>query len=158
MAKKRKTTRRRRVGAINKSGLVATLGGIAVGALAARFVGTKLLSKLDPKISSGIQAAAGVFLTMQKSPVLKGVGMGMFGSGIVSAGQSFNLIAGVPSRSSYLQNEYPDEMPVISGSNNDWNYLGNPQNSPDMNVISGVGNPAGDAQFSVIAGGENLVF
>jgi len=155
MAKRKKpvTRRRRRVGAI-ASGNFSTLGGIAVGALAARLLGTKLLANLDPKISSGIQLAAGVILSSQKSPMIKGVGLGMFGSGVISAGQSFNLIAGI-NRSSYLQPVNTDEMPVISGYQG-LNYLGNPQGSPEMSVISGLGNPQGDPQMSVIAGDDRL--
>ncbi len=156
MAKRRKaktTYRRRRVGAI-ATGSIATFGGIAAGALLARIVGSKLLANMDPKISSAVQVAAGVLLAGQRSPMIKAVGFGMFGSGVISAGQSFSLIAGI-NKSSYLQPVAPDEMSVISGYQG-LNYLGNPQQSPELQVISGIGNPAGDPQMSVIAGDDNL--
>lgn len=152
MAKRRKTKttyRRRRVGAIG-AGSISTFGGIAAGALLARIVGSKLLANLDPKISSAVQVAAGVVLSGQKNPMIKAVGFGMFGSGVISAGQSFNLIAGI-NKSSYLQPVNSEEMPVISGYQG-LNYLGNPQGSPELQVISGIGNPQGDPQMSVIAG------
>ncbi len=155
MAKRRKKSpvRRRRVGAIG-SGSIATFGGIAAGALLARIVGSKLLANMDPKIGAAVQLGAGVVLAGQRNPMIKAVGLGMFGSGVLSAGQSFNLIAGI-NKSSYLQPVSPDEMSVISGYQG-LNYLGNPQGSPELQVISGIGNPQGDPQMAVIAGDDSL--
>lgn len=155
MAKRKKTntvTRRRRVGAVGGSN-VSTFAGVAVGALAARLIASKFLSTMDTKIQSAIQVGAGVFLSMQKNPLVKGAGLGMLGAGVISAGQSFNLISGIPGRPSYLQNEPADIMRNISGGDN-LNYLGNPEQSPEFSVI---GNPYGQDQFSVISGVDNFV-
>lgn len=156
---KRKTkqtvTRRRRIGAVGGSNL-QTFGGVAAGALAARLVSSRFLSTMDPKISSAIVAAAGIFLSMQRAPMIKGVGLGMFGAGVISAGQSFNLLSGVPSRSSWLQMPDTDQMPVISGSSAK-NFLDNKNigefPSESMAVISGygIGNPQGDPSMQVIS-------
>ena len=156
MAKKKKTvTRRRRsVGAV--SGQASLLAGVAVGALAARFISSRFLATFDPKINAAVQAAAGLFLTTQRNPMLKAAGLGIFGSGVIAAGQSFNLISGVPSRSSYLQPVSMDEMPVIAGYQNSFNYLGNPQGDPQMNVVAGLGNPQNSPDMNVISGIENL--
>lgn len=157
MAKRKRTVARRsrrRVGAVGIGSQLPVFAGVAVGAIAARLVGGKLLANLDPKISSAVQVAAGVILSTQKMPLIKGVGLGMLGAGVVSAGQSFGLIAGV-NRSSWMQPVNADEMPVISGYQG-LNYLGNPQGSPELSVVSGIGNPQGDAQLSVIAGDDNF--
>ena len=155
MAKRKKTktvTRRRRVGAVGGSN-VSTFAGVAVGALAARLISTKFLANMDTKIQSAIQVGAGVFLSMQKNPLVKGAGLGMLGAGVISAGQSFNLISGIPGKSSYLQNEPGDIMRSISGGEN-VNYLGNPEGSPDCAVI---GDRDGQEQYPVISGVDNFV-
>lgn len=151
---KKTVTRRRRVSGIGGANL-QTFGGVAAGAIAARLVSSRFLSTMDPKISSAIVAGAGIFLSMQKSVMLKGVGLGMFGAGVISAGQSFNLLSGVPSRSSWLQMPDSDQMPVISGSGAK-NFLDNknvgsfPPES--IAVISGrMGNPQGDPSINVIS-------
>ena len=156
MAKRKKATvrRRRSVGAV--SGQASMLAGVAVGALVARFISSRFLASFDPKINAAAQAAAGLFLATNKNPMIKAAGLGIFGSGIIAAGQSFNLISGVPARSSYLQPVSMDEMPVIAGYQNQFNYLGNPQGDPQMNVVAGLGNPQGSADMNVISGIENL--
>jgi hypothetical protein len=157
MAKRKKTrsvSRRKRVGAVGASSL-STFGGVAAGAIAARLVSSKLLSKLDPKIGAAITVAAGVFLTGQRNPMLRGVGLGMFGAGVISAGQSFNLLSGVPNRSSWLQMPDTDQMPVISGPSSFKNFLDDKHGigfpSDSMPVINGMGNPQGDPSMNVIS-------
>lgn len=150
---KKRTYRRRRIGAV-AGGAVPMYAGIAVGAIGARLLAAKLLVKMDPKINAAIQLAAGAFLSMQKQPIIKGVGLGMFGAGVVAGGQSLNLIAGVD-RSSYQQPYPTGELANIAGDH--LNYLGNPQGSPDMAVISGLGNPEGSPQFAVI-NGDNCLY
>lgn len=149
MAKRRKKTtyRRRRVSGIT-GGQMPTFAGIAVGAIGARILSAKFLSSMDPKISAAVQLAAGVFLSMQKQPIVKGVGLGFFGAGVVAGGQSLNLIAGID-RSSY-QARYPTGDVANIAGNQELNYLGNPEGSPDMSVISGLGNPQGSPQMNVI--------
>jgi len=152
---KKTVTRRRRVSGIG-GGNLQTFGGVAAGAIAARLVSSHVLSTMDPKISSAIVAGAGIFLSMQKSVILKGVGLGMFGAGVISAGQSFNLLSGVPSRSSWLQMPDSDQMPVISGGSGAKNFLDNKnvgQFPPEsIAVISGkMGNPQGDPSINVIS-------
>lgn len=150
MPKRKKTIGKKKVGAV-KTGAMQQLLSVAAGALASRFLAGKVLSKMDPKLSAGVQVGAGLFLSMQRNPMIKGIGLGMFAGGAVFAGQSFGLLAGVPSKSSYLQKYPADEMPVISGPGNGLNYLGNPQQSPELSVISGIGNPQGDPAMSVIS-------
>ena len=156
MAKRKRTVarRRRRVGAVNSS-VVPTLGGAAAGLILGRIVANKFLASMDSKISAAVQIGAGIFLFMQKQPLVKGVGVGLFTNGVAAGAQSLNLIAGVSSgvKSSYLDGYPQDEMQTISGDMR-LNYLGNPQGSPDMNVIGGIGNPQGDAQYPVIAGNQ----
>ena len=125
------------------------VAGVALGAIAARLVGSKLLASFDPKISAAVQVAAGVVLSAQSNALVKGAGLGMVAGGAVSLGQSLNLIAGV-NQSSYMQRIPSNEMQTIAGS--DLNYLGNPQGDPEMQVIAGMGNPQGDAELQVIAG------
>jgi len=140
MAKKKRHVvrhRTRRVSGISAN--VPEFAGIAVGAIAARLLATKFMASLDPKISAGVQLAAGVVLAGQKSPMVKGLGLGIFGAGVIAGGQSFGFIAGP---SSYMQQGLDaNAMPIISGSeDNSLNYLGNPQQSPELAVISGVDN------------------
>lgn len=125
------------------------VAGVALGAIAARLVGSKLLASFDPKISAAVQVAAGVVLSAQSNALVKGAGLGMVAGGAVSLGQSLNLIAGV-NQSSFMQRLPSNEMQTIAGS--DLNYLGNPQGDPEMQVIAGMGNPQGDAELQVIAG------
>jgi hypothetical protein len=148
---KKAITRRRSVSGV-QSGLLPTFGGVAAGAVAARIVSSKFLSSFDPKIASAVTLAAGIFLSMQKSPIFKGIGLGMFGAGVISAGQSFNLLSGVPNRSSWLQDAGINEMPTIAGTQaRSLNFLGNPFGTETMPVINGVGNPQGDPSMSVIS-------
>lgn len=160
MPKKKKTAprRRRRIGAV-AGGTVQTFAGVAVGALVARFVAQKLATManpLNPNIVAGIQLAGGVVLSMQKQPVVKAAGLGMFGAGAVGLGQSLKLIAGVGAGSSYQQYPSVPEVASINGKYQGLNYLGNPQGSPELNVISGIGNPEGSPELAVIGEAEMM--
>jgi len=151
MARRKKpVVRRRRVSGIGSSN-VQTIAGIALGAIASRLLISKLASTLDPKISSAVQVGAGILLSGMKQPLVKAAGYGILATGVVSAGQSFGLIAGVGGLSSWQQNLPSNEMANIAGYEG-LNYIGNPQGSPEMSVISGLGNPQGDAELQVIAG------
>lgn len=158
MAKRNKKSaprRRRRVGAIGGGLDTQLLIGVAAGAVVGRLVSGKFLANMDPKISSGIQLAAGVFLSMQKAPIVKGAGLGMIGSGAVGLSQSLKLIAGVAG--TYNQLAPVDQVASING--NKWaglNYLGNPQGSPQPSVISGLGNPEGSPELAVIGAADCL--
>ena len=160
MAKRKKTARtyrRRSVGFVKKMD-VQSLAGVAVGAIAARFLASRFLASMDSKIAAGVQIAAGAFLSSQKNALVRGAGLGMVAGGAVSLGQSLNLIAGV-NQSSYLQPVPSNEMSNIAGTGNSYlNYMGNPQGDPELQVIAGIGNPQGDAELQVIAGCDTGTF
>lgn len=155
MAKRRKKTstyRRRRIGAV-AGGQMPIFAGVAVGAIVGKIAASKFMATLDPKISAGVQIAAGVLLSMQKTPIVKGIGLGMIGGGAVAAGQSLKLIAGV---SSYQEPVNRYELSSINGQYEGLNYLGNPQGSPELNVIGGLGNPEGSPELPTI--GDNCLY
>lgn len=101
---------------------------------------------MDAKIAALIQAGVGTFLFMQKQPLVKGVGIGMFANGVSTGAQALKLISGV-NRISPLSSE---EISSINGRYQGLNYLGNPQGSPELSVLNGVGNPQGSPEPSVI--------
>lgn len=139
MAKRKKTAprRRRRMSGVSAAGLAPTLGGAALGIIAGRLVASKLLANMDAKISAAIQSGAGIFLAMQRQPLIKGVGVGMFANGVLSLGTSMNLLSGIGNPQSSFMQTRDNEMPVIGDMG--LNFLGNPQGSADMQVISGLG-------------------
>lgn len=127
MAKKRKakkrTTRRRRIGALNLNpgNPIIKIAAVGVGYLAADQINAQVTKisggKLDPKIQGGVMAAGGLLLLMGKgkASMLKtlagGVLAGAGGKGVL---QSFGVINGysnVPVISGY------SNVPVIAGYN-----------------------------------------
>lgn len=102
MARRRKTrrtrtTRRRRVSGFGGSDLQIALG-VAFGAVGGAFVNSqvaKMTKPIDPKIVAGAEVVGGAFLAMKaKSPLLKGVGYGLVGTGANTAAKSFGMISG----------------------------------------------------------------
>ena len=147
MAKKRKAgkrrtiTRRRRIGKIADKNTLALAAGVAGGALVASFAASKLTS-LDPKIKAAILAAGGVFVAGQNSPLIKGIGLGIAGAGVVSLANSLGVIPAAVSGAPLLTfapagvsgfNNYPNfpQANVINGFNS---Y----PNSPQMNTIGNM--------------------
>ena len=99
MARKRKkcTTRRRKrygMGAVGTS--ATTILSVVAGAVAGKFIQSKLSSKVNPKILAGGQIVAGIFLPkLVKNEFMKGVGVGMIANGGVTALSEFGVLAGI---------------------------------------------------------------
>lgn len=146
MAKRKKavkrSTRRRRVGAIGGDGVKVILGAV-VGSVAANLVASKLPATLDDKIKGAIIAVAGFFVAKQSSPMIKGLGIGMAASGGVTLAKAV-LPAGTLGAIGYDWdrlsgfNSYPNnpQLNAIAGFNV------NP-NNPQTNVIAGIDSRAG---------------
>lgn len=131
----KKTTRRRRVGAIGGDGLKLILGAIG-GSIVAGVVGSKLPATLDDKVKGLILAAGGYFVAKQSSPIVKGMGIGIAATGGLTLAKAI-LPAGTIGalNDAYMNgfNEYANnpQMNAIAG------FSVNP-NNPQMNVISGI--------------------
>jgi hypothetical protein len=99
MARKRKkhTTRRRKrsgMGAVGTS--ATTILSVVAGAVAGKFIQSRLSSKVNPKILAGGQIVAGIFLPkLVKNEFMKGVGVGMIANGGVTALGEFGVLAGI---------------------------------------------------------------
>ncbi len=106
------------------------VAGILVGAVASRFV-VKALNKAMPETSPTIKAlvpvGAGVFLAMQKNPLIKSAGYGMIGSGGVELANALVPGIGAP--------EIPDVfMDGPDDFEDDTLYLNGPA---DQSILSG---------------------
>jgi hypothetical protein len=121
--RKRKTSRRkssrRRMGAVGKANIQATLGIIA-GAIAGRLVAKKLLPNVDERIKNAgvVVLGAAVFPNLIKGELGKAIGNGMVaagGAGLVGAfipalGQADDMI-----EFPVTVGEVPDNISVIAG-------------------------------------------
>ncbi len=121
--RKRKTSRRkysrRRMGAVGKANIQATLGIIA-GAIAGRLVAKKLLPNVDERIKNAgvIVLGTAVFPRLIKGELGKAIGNGMVaagGAGLVGAfipalGQADDMI-----EFPVTVGEVPDNISVIAG-------------------------------------------
>lgn len=133
MAKRRKksTSRRRRgsVGAV-KGGDMMFIGALTLGAVAGRLVTSRFLSTMNPKISSAVQIAGGMFIpTLIKSNFGKGIGYGMATNGAVNLLQSFNVIGQIDDS---VQVDYVGALEPISGIENEIAGI------EDMDSMAGV--------------------
>ena len=117
--KTKKTTHRRRrsrVGALDKGLLTevaGAIGGYVVGNMIAN--NTSLLPTLDPKIKGAAVAAIGVMVVprFMKSPIGKGIAIGMATAGGAVILKNLGVISGVMSPVAYLP--YPSQR-RIAGS------------------------------------------
>jgi hypothetical protein len=121
--RKRKTSRRkssrRRMGAVGKANIQATLGIIA-GAIAGRLVAKKLLPNVDERIKNAgvVVLGAAVFPNLIKGELGKAIGNGMVavgGAGLVGSfipalGQADDMI-----EFPVTVGEVPDNISVIAG-------------------------------------------
>lgn len=121
--KKRKTSRRRtsrrRMGAVGKANIQATLGIIA-GAIAGRLVATKLLPNVDSRIKSAGVVVLGsmVFPRLIKGELGKAIGNGMVAAG--GAGLVGSFIPALGQADDMIEfpvtvGEVPDNLSVIAG-------------------------------------------
>ena len=140
MARKRKkhSTRRRHhrrshMGAVGSN--VTTILSVVAGAVAGKFLQSKLSSKVNPKILAGGQIVAGMFLPkLVKGEIMKGVGVGMIANGGVTALSEFGVLSGIGADDTTV--EYmggSSDFSTISGDD-EMGYNG----SDALQTISGV--------------------
>ena len=106
--------------------------GVVAGSVAAGMVG-KLVLKYMPTASATVQAlvpvAAGAFLAMQKSEILKGAGFGMVAAGGSALVDAF-MPAAVTGVDDYFMSEYDDFVSLPA----DQSILSSPA---DQSILSG---------------------
>lgn len=121
--RKRKTSRRkssrRRMGAVGKANIQATLGIIA-GAIAGRLVAKKLLPNVDERIKNAgvVVLGAAVFPRLIKGELGKAIGNGMVAAG--GAGLVGSFIPALGAADDMIEfpvtvGEVPDNLSVIAG-------------------------------------------
>ena len=121
--RKRKTSRRRssrrRMGAVGKANIQATLGIIA-GAVAGRLVAKKLLPNVDERIKNAgvVVLGAAVFPRLIKGELGKAIGNGMVAAG--GAGLVGSFIPALGQADDMIEfpvtvGEVPDNLSVIAG-------------------------------------------
>jgi hypothetical protein len=129
----------------NKS-FIMDVAGILVGAVASRFV-VKALNKAMPNQSPTIKAlvpvGAGIFLAMQKNPLIKSAGLGMIGSGGVELANAIIPGIGAP--------EIPDVFMSAADNMDDTLFLNGPA---DQSILSEFDNEFmnGPADQSILSG------
>jgi len=129
----------------NKS-FIMDVAGILVGAVASRFV-VKALNKAMPNQSPTIKAmvpvGAGIFLAMQKNPLIKSAGLGMIGSGGVELANAIIPGIGAP--------EIPDVFMSAADDMDDTLFLNGPA---DQSILSEFDNEFmnGPADQSILSG------
>lgn len=133
---KRSGSKKRRVGAVGGGDGVQLILGAIGGAVVSGIVASKLPATMDAKIKGAILAVAGFFVAKQKSPLIKGMGIGVAASGGLTVAKSL-LPAGTIGEIGYMAgfDQYANspQMNTIAGFDQ---YANSPQN----NVISGVDN------------------
>ncbi len=151
--KSRKVTRRRaRVSGIS-TGLLPILA-VAGGSVAATLIAQKAIpSTVNPKLVGAGLLAGGLLLSKMNNPLAKGLAFGLAAVGGLQLARSFNVVSGLP--------------PLISGTDSipfrmlapshEMSVVGNPQGSPQMNLLNGfIGNPQNMPQMNILAGAELL--
>jgi hypothetical protein len=132
---------------MKNKGFIMDVAGILVGAVASRFV-VKALNKAMPETSPTIKAlvpvGAGVFLAMQKNPLIKSAGYGMIGSGGVELANALVPGIGAPEIPDVFMDgpdDFEDDTLYLNGpadqsilSEYDSEYLNGPA---DQSILSG---------------------
>ena len=138
---KKHHTRRRRstMGAVGSN--VTTILSVVAGAVAGKFLQSKLSDKVNPKILAGGQIVAGIFLPkLVKNEFMKGVGVGMIANGGVTALSEFGVLSGIGADDTTV--EYiggSEDIATISGDDEMGAYDG----SSSIQTISGVDDEIG---------------
>jgi hypothetical protein len=95
-ASRKRSTRRRRVGAINAGNLVTNIAGVAVGAAAAGFITSKLLGKQSDTVKAIAAVGLGVLTpTFLKSDIGKAAGNGMIAVGTIALLKKSGFVSGL---------------------------------------------------------------
>jgi hypothetical protein len=130
---------------VNKD-FVMEVAGILVGAVATRFVVKgidKALPNADATLKAVLPVGAGIFLAMQKNPLIKNAGLGMIGSGGVALANSLIPGIGAPEIPDVFM-DGPDEDEIL--------YLNGPA---DQSILSGPADQSilsGPADQSILSG------
>ena len=138
---KKHHSRRRRshMGAVVSN--VTTILSVVAGAVAGKFIQSKLSDKVNPKILAGGQIVAGIFLPkLVKNEFMKGVGVGMIANGGVTALSEFGVLSGIGADDTTV--EYiggSDEIATIAGDDSEIGYDG----SADIQTIAGMDDEIG---------------
>lgn len=153
MARRRKKSspvkrRRRSVGAVGKAGnVVATVAGIAAGAVAARLIANyagKMSTSIDPKIIAAGQVALGVFMPkLVKSKIGVDLGHGMIAMGGFSLAQSLGVVSGIGAADDEMEVTLSgtELLSPINGYGEDFGYsdqMNGTNGSSDLDIISGM--------------------
>lgn len=122
------------------------VAGILVGAIATRFV-VKAIDSALPNLNSTVKGiipvGAGIFLAMQKNPLIKNAGFGMIGTGGVSLANSIIPGIGAPQVPDVFM-DGPDEDEIL--------FLNGPA---DQSILSGPADQSilsGPADQSILSG------
>lgn len=149
MARRRKRAsvkrRRRSVGAMGRTGSVlATVAGIAGGAIAARFIGNwagKMGGGVNPKLVSAGQVALGVFFPkIVKGKLGQDLGAGMVAVGGLSLAQNFNVISGIGGDEMEVTLSGTDQLAPINGYGEDFGFSDTMNGTPSdsLDIIAGM--------------------
>lgn len=93
---KKKSSGRRKVGALKMGAGIEQLAGVVGGVVLTRIAKKFIPATINEKIVAGAEAVGGYVLSnMTKSAFLKGVGMGISAGGVVTGLTSFGIITGI---------------------------------------------------------------
>ena len=122
MAKRKhhkKRHHRRRVSGVTAGNLITTLGGVAVGAVAAGFLTSKVLGKQTDTIKAVAAIAAGVATSQfMKSPLGHAAGNGMIAVGVISLVKKSGIVSGLGAADTIdvpVNLSGTDDLSVIAG-------------------------------------------
>lgn len=133
---KKRTHKRKRssMGAVG-TGITSILSVVA-GAVAGRFLQSRLSSRVNPKLLAGGQIVAGVVLPrFIKGDIAKGIGVGMIANGGVTALNEFGVLRGIGADDTTV--EYiagSEDIETIAGDD-EMGYDG----SSSIETIAGIG-------------------
>lgn len=140
-----------------KKGFMMEILGIIAGAVSVRFVDqavNKFAPDLDPKIKALIPVAAGGFLAMQKSSLVKSAGLGMVGAGAVNLAKELVPSLGAADIPDVFL-EGPADMSILSGEDDDVLLLNGPA---DQSILSGPADQSILSGAPVILGSEESMY
>lgn len=133
---------RRVSGIIPGKDVLMTGAGVAAGAYVATMISSKLPETFNDKAKAAVLALVGLFVAKQNNPLLRGIGLGVFGAGALAGAKSLGVLGNVPLvRLSGLQ-QFPNnpQIQTVSGFSQ---YPNMPQKSTVGNLarsrmVSGI--------------------